>query len=96
MKPAYSGWNAFGSSITRCGLSNQWQKVKIEVIGSTFKMYSNDVLKSTVSDGQYGNNGEISLQNHYGASCFYDNVRVRKYVNFEPIHSLWGEEESYS
>ena len=59
-------------------------------------MYSNDVLKSTVSDGQYGNNGEISLQNHYGASCFYDNVRVRKYVNFEPIHSLWGEEESYS
>jgi len=96
MKPAYSGWNAFGTSITRCGLSNQWQKVKIEVMGSTFKMYSNDVLKSTVVDVQYGNDGEISLQNHYGASCFYDNVRVRKYVNFEPIHSLWGEEESYS
>jgi len=96
MKPAYSGWNAFGASITRCGLSNQWQKVKIEVMGSTFKMYSNDVLKSTVVDVQYGNDGEISLQNHYGASCFYDNVRVRKYVNFEPIHSLWGEEESYS
>ena len=61
MKPAYNGWNAFGSSITRCGLSNQWQKVKIEVMGSTFKMYSNDVLKSTVVDGQYGNDGEISL-----------------------------------
>jgi hypothetical protein len=96
MKPAYDGWNAFGSSITRCGLSNQWQKVKIEVIGSTFKMYSNDVLKSTVVDGQYGNDGEISLQNHYGTSSFYDNVRIRKYVNFEPIQSVWGVEESYS
>ena len=96
MKPAYNGWNAFGSSITRCGLPNQWQKVKIEVTGSTFKMYNNDALKSTVIDGQYGNDGEISLQNHYGASCFYDNVRVRKYTDSEPIHSLWGEEESYS
>jgi hypothetical protein len=96
MKPAYNGWSAFGTSITRCGLSNQWQKVRIEVIGSTFKMYSNDVLKSTVIDGQYGNDGEISLQNHYGSSSFYDNIRVRKYVNPEPIHSLWGIEESYS
>ena len=96
MKPAYNGWNAFGSSITRWGLSNQWQKVKIEVLGSTFKMYSNDALKSTVFDGQYGNNGETSLQNHYGASSFYDNVRVRKCVSFEPIQSLWAVEESYS
>jgi flagellin-like protein len=95
LKPAYNGWNAFGTSITRCGLSNQWQKVKIEVTGATFKMYSNDVLKSTVVDEQYGNDGEISLQNHYGASSFYDNIRVRKYVNLEPIHSLWGVEESY-
>jgi hypothetical protein len=96
MKPAYNGWNAFGTSITRCGLSNQWQKVRIEVVGSTFKMYSNDVLKSTVVDGQYGNDGEISLQNHYGASCFYDNVRARKYVDLEPIQGVWGVEESYS
>jgi flagellin-like protein len=94
LKPAYSGWSGFGDSITRCGLSNQWQKVKIEVLGSTFKMYSNDVLKSTVVDGQYGNDGEISLQNHYGASSFYDDIRVRKYVDLEPVHSLWGVEES--
>jgi flagellin-like protein len=96
MKPAYNGWNSFGTSITRCGLSNQWQKVKIEVIGSTFKIYSNDVLKSTVIDGQYENDGEISLQNHYGASAFYENIRVRKFVSLEPIHSFWGVEESYS
>jgi flagellin-like protein len=96
MKPAYNGWNSFGTSITRCGLSNQWQKAKIEVIGSTFKMYSNDVLKSTVIDGQYGNDGEISLQNHYGASALYDNIRVRKFVNPEPLQSIWGIEESNS
>ncbi len=96
MKPTYSGWNAFGTSIPRCGLPNQWQNVKIEVLGSTFKMYSNDVLKSTVVNGEYGNNGEISLQNHYGVSVFFDNIRVRNYVATEPILSLWGVEENQS
>ncbi len=96
MKPAYNGWGGFGSSITRCGLPNQWQNVRIEVIGSIFKMYSNDVLKSTVSNNEYANNGEISLQNHYGASVFFDNIRVRKYVDNEPILSFWGLEENQS
>ena len=95
MKPPYNGWNGFGTSITRCGISNQWQKIKIEVTGSTFKMYSNDELKSTVVDGQYDNEGEISLQNHYGTSCFFDNVRVRKSAIFEPIQTLWGAEEAH-
>jgi hypothetical protein len=96
MKPPYDGWSAFGTSITRIGLSNQWQKVKITVLGSTLKIYNNEVLKSTEIDGQYGGYGGISLQNHYGVSSFFDNVRVRQYVNPEPIHSLWGIEESYS
>ena len=95
MKPAYNGWGGFGTSITRCGLPNQWQNVKIEVVGSTFKMYDNNVLKSTVTNSEYSNNGEISLQNHYGDSVFFDNIRVRKYVATEPILSLWGVEESY-
>jgi Domain of unknown function (DUF2341) len=95
MTPPYNGWGVFGTSITRIGLPNQWQKAKIAVLGSTFKIYSNDVLKSSVIDGQYGNYGEISLQNHYGVSSFFDNVRVRKYVDPEPIRGLWGIEERF-
>jgi len=95
MKPAYNGWGTFGSSITRAGLANVWQKVKIEILGSTFKIYSNDVLKSTVSDTQYVNSGEISLQNHYGTSVYFDDVRVRKYVGLEPVQSVWGVETSF-
>jgi hypothetical protein len=36
--------------------------------------------------------GEIMLQNHYGNSVFFDNVRVRKCVSVEPIQSNWGIE----
>lgn len=94
-KPPYNGWAAFGSSVTRFGISNQWQKVKIVVYGSTFKIYSNGVLKSTAVDSQYTTSGEISLQNHYGSFSRFDNVRVRKYVEPEPSHGIWSSEQAY-
>ena len=40
--------------------------------------YSNDNLKSTVTNTQYPGPGEIGLANHYGAYTRFDNVRVRK------------------
>ncbi len=92
MKPPYTGWSAFGSSITRAGLSNQWQKVRVDILENTFKMYSNNVLKSSVTNSQFQDLGEIMLQNHYGSSVFFDNVRVRKCVSVEPIQSNWGIE----
>jgi hypothetical protein len=70
--------------------------VKLVIYGSTFKIYSNGVLKSTVVDSQYATPGEISLQNHYGSFSRFDNVRVRKYVDPEPSHGSWGSETSTS
>lgn len=92
MKPPYSGWGAFGTAATRFGLANQWQKAKLAISGSTFMIYSNDSLKSTVTDTQYPGAGEIGLANHYGTYSRFDNVRVRKYASPEPAVTVGAEE----
>jgi hypothetical protein len=95
MKPPYIGWGAFGTGVTRFGLANQWQKAKLVINGSTFEIYSEGVLKSTVTDTQYPGPGEIGLANHYGAYARFDNVRVRKYASLEPTNSAGSEENIY-
>jgi len=95
MKPPYSGWLAFGTDVPRFGLANQWQKAKLVINGSTFQIYSNGTLKSTVTDTQYSGPGEIGLANHYGAYARFDNVRVRKYASPEPTVSIGSEAGMY-
>jgi hypothetical protein len=92
--PPYDGWEAFGDDVARFGIANQWQKVELVINGSTFEIYSNNNLKSIVTDTQYSEPGEIGLANHYGAYARFDNVRVRKYVSPEPRDGAWGSEES--
>ena len=94
MTPPYSDWEAFGDDVTRFGIANQWQKVKLAINDSTFEIYSNNNLKSTVTETQYSGPGEIGLANHYGAYARFDNVRVRKYVEPEPSHGIWGNEQT--
>ena len=93
--PPYDGWEGFGDDVTRFGIANQWQKVKLVINGSTFKIYSNNNLESTVTDTQYSEPGEIGLANHYGEYARFDNVRVRNYVEPEPLHGIWGNEQAY-
>jgi hypothetical protein len=88
MRPPYSGWGGFGTAVTRFGIAGQWQRAKLVIYGSTFKIYSNDNLKSTVTNTQYPDPGEIGLANHYGAYARFDNVRVRKYV--QPAYQSSG------
>jgi hypothetical protein len=95
MKPPYSGWAAFGTAVTRFGIANQWQKAKLVINGSTFWIYSNDSLKSTATDTQYSEPGEIGLANHYGTYARFDNVRVRKYASPEPTTSVGSEQGMY-
>jgi hypothetical protein len=95
MKPPYSGWAAFGTAVARFGIANQWQKAKLVVNGSTFMIYSNDNLKSTVTDTQYSGPGEIGLANHYGTYARFDNVRVHKYASPEPITTVGSEQGMY-
>jgi hypothetical protein len=88
MKPPYSGWGGFGTAVPRFGIAGQWQRAKLVIYGSTFKIYSNDNLKSTVTNTQYPGPGEIGLANHYGTYARFDNVRVRKYV--QPAYQSSG------
>jgi len=84
MKPPYSGWGAFGTSVLRFGIAGQWQEAKLVINGSMFEIYSDGSLKSTATDTDYSGPGEIGLANHYGAYSRFDNVRVRKYADPEP------------
>jgi hypothetical protein len=95
MKPPYDGWAAFGTAVTRFGIAMQWQKAKLVINGSTFEIYSNGNLKSTVTDTQYPGSGEIALANHYGTYARFDNIRVRKYADLEPTTSV-GSEDGWS
>jgi hypothetical protein len=95
MKPPYNGWAAFGTAVTRFGMTSQWQTAKLVINGSTFEIYSNDNLKSTVTNTQYSGPGEIGLANHYGTYAKFDNVRVRQYASPEPTASVGSEEDRY-
>jgi len=94
MKPPYSGWASFGTSVTRFGLANQWQKIKLEISGNTYKIYSNETLQSTETDSQYFWPGEIALMNHYGSYARYDNIRVRKYSQDIPTYYIGAEQSA--
>jgi hypothetical protein len=93
MKPPYNGWQAFGTAVARFGIADQWQEAKLVVHGSTFEIYSNDSLKSMVTDTQHPGPGEIGFANHYGAYSRLDNIRVRKYASTEPAVTDIGAEE---
>ena len=93
MKPPYNGWAAFGTSVTRFGKPNIWQKIKLEINDDTYKIYSNNSLQSTVNDSEYFWPGEIAIMNHYGNYCRFDNIRVRKYSDEIPTYYI-GPEES--
>jgi hypothetical protein len=92
MKPPYDNWGEFGTAVPRFGMTNQWQKAKLVINGSTFQIYSNGNLKSTVTNTEYAGPGEIGLANHYGAWARFDNVRVRKYASPEPVCTIGAEE----
>jgi hypothetical protein len=91
----YNGWTGFGTEVPRFGLANQWQKAKLSVNGTTFSIYSNGALRSTVTDATYSGPGEIGVANHYGLYVLIDNIHVRKYASPEPTINP-GSEESGS
>ena len=84
MKPPYSGWGTFGTSVPRFGIAGQWQEAKLVISGSTFEIYSDGSIKATATDTDFSGPGEVGLANHYGAYSRFDNVRVRKNADPEP------------
>jgi len=94
LKPPYSGWGLIGTA-SGAACPAGWGTMEITVSGTSLKIDAFGQTKS-VTDSDYSGPGEISLQNHYGTTSGYDNVRVRKYVSSEPAHGGWGSEEQYS
>lgn len=92
MKPPYTGWSSFGTAVTRFGIPNQWQKIKLEINNTTYQIYNNGNLKSSVTDSEYFWPGEIALMNHYGNYVRYDNIRVRKYTSDLPTTYIGPEQ----
>jgi hypothetical protein len=92
MKPPYSGWASFGTSITRCGIDDgTWNRIKVTVYGTSFEMFQNGSSKATVTDLSYAGPGEIGVANHYGSWIHVDDFRVRKYASPEPTATVGNE-----
>ncbi len=75
-----------------------WFPFRIDVSGNSVKMYQGPTSYSLTDTGErpvggvpvYPGPGEISLQNHYGPSTRYDDIRVRKITATEPTTLFRG------
>ncbi len=98
LKPPYTdGSWGFLSSCSTTGVTpsiNSWIDFQIIVTSSSFTINSESNSR-TCSDTQYPNSGEISLQNHYGTSAYYDNIRVRKYFSNSILINVHSNESLY-
>jgi hypothetical protein len=94
LAPPYAGWANIGVAVTKWISASTWYRGKMIIHGSTLELYDNDALKQSMTDTTYSSAGEISLQNHYGVSTSFDDVRVRKYNSPEPVYSSSGGEET--
>ncbi len=95
LMPPYSGWNFIAGAGVDGDVPSTltWYKFSVTAIGNDIKYYRNGTLMRSVTDATYSSAGEVALQNHYGSYTDYDDVRVRKFVSPEPVHSTWGSEE---
>ncbi|MCX6665680.1 MAG: DUF2341 domain-containing protein, partial [Euryarchaeota archaeon] len=95
LKPPYTVgvWQIIGTA-TGTACPTGWGTIKITVSGTSFTLEAFGQTKS-ITDFDYSAAGEISLQNHYGTSSRFDNVRVRKYASPTPSWNSFGNEESF-
>lgn len=68
-----------------------WQNISVRVTGTSFKTFKEDTEVASLSDSSL-TPGYIGLLNLYEI-CYYDDVRVRKYVDPEPAFSSAANEE---
>jgi hypothetical protein len=91
-------WAQFGGNYADV-TGNTWYKVEIQVIGSNFQAFVNDVSVKSASDAGYA--GPNYVQSHvHGVNLvlntdyvLIDDLRVRKIVATEPAHGSWWPEE---
>jgi len=68
--------------------------------GTSHKMYADDVLVVSGTSALGTSPGKVGVTLYYTVSgvpsgIYWDDYRVRKYVDSEPAHGNWGSEETY-
>jgi len=93
-KPPFYGWEFVGG--TGDGLIpvvDQWYRGTFTAFGNDLKFYRDGTLMRSITDTEFPNTGEITLQNHYGLAggsyTDYDWVFVRKNAGADPTYSAW-------
>jgi hypothetical protein len=94
LKPPYTdgSWGFIGTNSTGNITKSAWLDFSLTVSGTSLSV-SCDGLTYNNTDAAYAGPGEISLQQHFGDYARYDDIRVRKYVNPQPSHGTWQQEE---
>ena len=93
-KPPFYGWQFVGG--TGDGLIpvvDQWYRGTFTAFGNDLKYYRDGTLMRSITDTEFPNTGEITLQNHYGLAggsyTDFDWVFVRKNAGADPTYSAW-------
>jgi hypothetical protein len=72
---------------------NTWYTLEVRIPPSgNVKLYGNDLSWHNWGNQQYSYD-RIGLVAHAGGKDYFDYVAVRKFVDPEPSHSVWGAEE---
>jgi hypothetical protein len=74
---------------------NQWYLHSFRLSGSTLKFFVDNVLKVSVTDTAIASGVGVGMKADY-VDAYFDDFRVRKYVDPEPANGSWGVEEVYT
>jgi len=93
-KPPFYGWLFVGG--TGDGVIpviDQWYRGTFAAYGNDMKFYRDGTLMRSITDTDYPEAGEITIQNHYGLAAGsytdYDWIAVRKNAGAEPTYNAW-------
>ncbi|MFX0135923.1 MAG: DUF2341 domain-containing protein [Candidatus Hodarchaeota archaeon] len=75
-------------------VSDQWYNLKVDALGSRYKIYLDGELRIDDTDTSHLNAAQIGFLTHTSAPSYYDDLRIRLLVPVEPILTL-GDEEKY-
>jgi len=74
--------------------ADTWYTLELRLAGSKIsKSINGEVVGTTVTDTSFSS-GYAGIRSHFNEYRYWDDFRVRKYVDPEPSHGSWGSEET--
>lgn len=74
-------------------VSDQWYNLKVDALGSRYKIYLDDELRIDDTDTSHLNAAQIGFLTHTSAPSYFDDLRIRLLVPIEPILTRGDEEK---